>query len=893
MRRPKKSFRPFSISLLSALALLPSLELLADTPQDYRYKVEVLVENIPQPLEMERAPDGRIFYIELAGKLKVYHPDTRLVVEAGQLEVFSSQENGLLGMALDPQFATNGWIYFLHSPKDFSGQVISRFTMKGDQLDLNSGKDLLSYAEQRRECCHHAGALRFGPDGCLYASSGDNTNPFQSDGYSPHDDRPDRDPWDAQKSAANTNDLRGKIIRIKPKADGTYEIPQGNLFPPGTPNTRPEIFAMGFRNPWRFNIDPKTGIVYVGDVGPDSGKTDEQRGPVGFDTINQVRKPGYFGWPYSRGNISYVAYDFDKKAPGATFDPLKPTNASKNNTGLKDLPPVQAPLIWYPPGESKEFPILGKGGRTACAGPVYHFNSKFRETNGLPEAFDNCLLIYDWSRPFILWVRLDDKSNMAGIEPFTSAFRVDQKDDDGTDRVQIKRPVDMFIDPDGVLYIMDYGETWGPNKDSRLVKISYQRGNLAPIAKASASLTAGREPLTLELSSAGSKDPEGDPVTYEWRLQPSGKVIAQTASTKLTLAEPGSYRAELRVTDSSGATGMASVPIVVGNTPPEVHFESPQEGDFFTPGKPIKFSLKVHDAEDGDSTEKPAEMGFRTLVSTAWKGRDGKSAPPEPGFALMKQSDCFNCHTVEQRLVGPALMEVAAKYRGQAGAENATVQRVIHGSTGVWGQVGMLPHPQHTEDEVHQMVQWVFSLEAGKNSTGLVRGLTGEVPVPKNDKSAACVLEAYYTDAGRPPAGALTGKASLTLRSRRIEAEAADEIHGPSSMQNGSASGKKMVGSISDKNYLRFTQLNLADTPTITFRVASGGSGGKIEVHAGSVTGELLGEAEVQPTGGWGKWVDVKAPLKAPAQLKGDIYLVFVNPGKGGLMNMDWVQFGN
>jgi cytochrome c len=89
-------------------------------------------------------------------------------------------------------------------------------------------------------------------------------------------------------------------------------------------------------------------------------------GPLGLDTVNQVRRPGNFGWPYSRGGQAYNAYNFDTKQSGAKFDPLKPLNLSANNTGLKELPPVAAPMIWYPYGESKEFPALGTGGRVAC-----------------------------------------------------------------------------------------------------------------------------------------------------------------------------------------------------------------------------------------------------------------------------------------------------------------------------------------------------------------------------------------------------------------------------------------------------------------------------------------------------------------------------------------------
>ena len=263
---------------------------------------------------------SHFFLIEISGKVRIYKPRERTIVDAGSLEVTTAQENGLLGMALDPEFARNRFIYLLHSSKQFIGQTLSRFTMNGDALDLSSRIDLLSYPEQRQECCHHAGSLRFGPDGCLYVGSGDNTNPFaDSNGYAPIDERPGRGPWDAQKSAANPNDLRGKILRIKPTPDGKYSIPRGNLFPPGTPGTRPEIYVMGCRNPWRYNFDSKTGILYFGDVGPDAGSDDVQRGPRGFDTLNQVRAAGNWGWPYARGNKPYIEFDYVTKQPGKPY----------------------------------------------------------------------------------------------------------------------------------------------------------------------------------------------------------------------------------------------------------------------------------------------------------------------------------------------------------------------------------------------------------------------------------------------------------------------------------------------------------------------------------------------------------------------------------------------
>ena len=875
--------------LLPFFALTATI-LAADTPQDFRFKVETLAEGMPQPMELEIAPDGRIFFNEYAGKLKVYHPDTKQIVEAGEIKVTMEQENGFLGFALDPKFAENGWIYCLWSPKEFPGQRLTRFTMKGDTLDLASGKLLLEFEEQRKECCHHGASVEFGPDGCLYFSVGDNTHPHaDSNGYAPIDEREGRSPWDAQKSASNTNSLNGKVNRIRPKPDGTYEIPEGNLFPPGTPKTRPEIFAMGCRNPWRMSIDQKTGFVYWGEVGPDAGD-DGPRGSRGYDEINQAKKAGNFGWPYFVGNnFAYTDYDYTAKTLGKAFDPLHPINESPNNTGVRELPPATPAMIYWPYRQPREFTEMGEGGRTACAGPVYYAKADVDKTDGFPQQLNRCLLFWDWERPALKWARLDADSNLVGIEPFTSAIVLGNKPEQieklkpaiVAGATLLKRPVDATFAKDGTLYLLDYGETWGANKDSKLVKISYMRGNLPPVAVASAKNTAGREPLTVSLSSAGSKDHEGDALKYEWRLQPGGPVVSTEANPQVTIQEPGNYIAELRVLDSQGASSTASLPLIVGNTAPEVKFASPLDGDFFTPGQPVKYTVAVTDVEDGASSAKPDEFGVRTLVSSAFVRADGKEAASDPGFAMMKASDCFNCHAIEQKVVGPPLVEIAAKYRGQPGALDASAKRVREGSTKIWGEIPMLPHPQHTTDEVTIMLRWVFALEKGKGGPTLLRGLAGEVIAPKEDKAGTFFLEATYTDAGRAPAGSLSGKASASLRSRRLEAEAG-EIKGARILGD-------CVGAIDHGHSVKFANVNLADVGGITARASSGNVGGKIEFHMGSPAGELLGTIVVPNTGGWDKWIEQKTPLSSPA--RADVYAVFVNPGNGGLMNLDWVQF--
>jgi len=145
------------------------------------------------------------------------------------------------------------------------------------------------------------------------------------------------------------------------------------------------------------------------------------------------------------------------------------------------------------------------------------------------------------------------------------------------------------------------------------------------------------------------------------------------------------------------------------------------------------------------------------------------------------------------------------------------------------------------------------------------------------------ILQASYTDRGRGAAGPLSGKATVKLRGRRLEAEFADEKKGPKVLGN-------FLGAIDHGHYARFDKLNLSDSKSVTFRVASAGQGGNIEVRADSASGELLAAVEVKPTGSWDKWIELNTPVKATTN-RIDVFVVFASPGKGGLMNLDWIQF--
>ena len=418
-----------------------------------------LASSLVDPIELAVAPNGQVYFVERAGRVLVYDPRDDSTREVGSLSVATTGEHGLLGIALDPRFAHNRWIYLAYSHQVEGGVDVrlSRFTLSDGTLDPGSEQVLLSVPTQG-DCCHAAGALAFGPDGTLYFSTGDDTNPFDSQGYAPIDERSGRTSWDAQRSAGNTMDLRGKILRITPLAAGGYSIPPGNLFPNG--GGRPEIYAMGMRNPFRFSIDSRTGWLYFGDVGPDALTDSATRGPRGYDEINRARTAGNYGWPYCiADNEPYIDYDFETEVSSAAFDCAAPTNDSPNNTGSSTLPPARAALLWYPYADSPEF---GNGSRTALAGPVYR-RPRGGSSRALPSYYDGDLFIFDWSRGWIKTVSFDRRGQPVRIDPFASQW-------------QFRRPIDMKFGPDGALYLLEWGTSFGgQNDDAGLYRIDYQR----------------------------------------------------------------------------------------------------------------------------------------------------------------------------------------------------------------------------------------------------------------------------------------------------------------------------------------------------------------------------------------------------------------------------------
>ncbi|WP_405574022.1 ThuA domain-containing protein [Streptomyces sp. NBC_01167] len=608
--RARKSLALLTGSLLAATSLLftaPQIAAAADpepAPAAEEFQQVTLAkggEETGEPMSLAVLPDRSVLHTSRNGELRMTDSagNTRVV---GTIPVYSHDEEGLQGIGLDPKFSENRFIYLYYAPPmdtpagdapnegtpadfaKFDGvNRLSRFVLKADgTLDNASEKKILDVPATRGICCHVGGDIDFDAQGNLYLSTGDDSNPFASDGYTPIDDRPGRNPaYDARRTSGNTNDLRGKILRIKVNDDATYSVPEGNLFAPGTDKTRPEIYAMGFRNPFRFSVDKKTGIVYVGDYGPDAGAADPKRGPAGQVEFARVTKPGNYGWPFCTGNKdAYVDYDFATKESGAAFDCAAPKNESPHNTGLVDLPPAQAAWIPYDGGSVPEF---GSGSESPMGGPVYRYDAASDSPVKFPEAYDGDFFAGEFGRRWIKRIEQGEDGAVQSINavPWT-----------GT---QI---MDMAFGPDGALYVLDYGTAWfGGDENSGLYRIENATGGRSPVAEASANKTSGKAPLKVAFSSAGTTDGDGDALTYAWDFGDGG--TSTDANPSHTYKKNGTYTATVTAKDPTGRTGSASVHVVVGNTAPKVTLELPAEGTLFSFGDEIPFKVTVTDPEDG------------------------------------------------------------------------------------------------------------------------------------------------------------------------------------------------------------------------------------------------------------------------------------------------------
>ena len=650
-------------------------------------------EGLRDPMELAVAPGGNLIVIEREGRVLRVHPATGGVFEMGTVPVTAlrptdpksawAREDGLLGLALDPAFATNQRLYLYYSHPEKILNRLSRFSLKDGKLDLASESVLLEIPTQRNDTvCHQGGSLAFGPGGLLYLSTGDNTNPFESDGVAPIDDREGHEHTNAMRSAGNTNDLRGKILRIRPTETG-YDIPPGNLFTAGTAKTRPEIYVMGCRNPFRISIDPKTSILYWGEVGPDA-REDSPKGPRGHDEVNQAKAAGNFGWPFLIGdNKPYPIVDFATDTIGALTVPAAPKNPSRINTGLSDLPPAQKAFIWYPYADSPEFPTMGQGGRNAMAGPVF-YHSSTRKYNLLAAKDDHTLLNYDWMRGKMWKAKLTADDTLDTLELLVE---------------DLKHPMDTAMDPDGSLWVLEYGSGWYFNQNGRIRLLRPADGNHPPAVEIA---TAGTT------YTATTSDADGDSVKVDWWLtQGAGETLVGSGTT-CTRPTGGS---ELRAvaTDAKGATSVARVVLSGDDTQPSLQLEFAKKPASLGFGEALDFSVK------GATDSKAVVVRARYIPPT---GHDS-GGPQFTGEMekLLTSKQCLACHQVDRSSVGPAYLSVALKYRDDPGALASLQAKLKSGGSGVWGIIPMPPQANVSTAEGEPIIRAILGLADGMVET--------------------------------------------------------------------------------------------------------------------------------------------------------------------------------
>ncbi len=620
------------------------------------------------------------------------------------------------------------------------------------------------------------------------------------------------------------------------------------------------------------------------------------RGPRGYDEIGQARSPGNYGWPYFVGNnrayFKTRVIDSLHTEGGPQFNPAYVVNKSPNNTGLTTLPPARDPFIWYPYGQSPEFPIVGTGGRTAEAGPVFYRADFANAVRPFPAYYDGKLFIYEFMRHWIMAVTMNPRGDLVSIERFMPS-------------ANFAAPIEMEFGPTGDLYVLEYGTIWFQgNDDARLVRIEYNAGNRAPVVAAKVDTPKGALPLRVAFSSEGTLDFDEDSLRYDWTITRAGTVLRRLTqpNPSFTFTRAGTYTATLTVTDAKGAsTRAAPIEIVAGNQPPTVEVAvTGGNTSFFFPDVAVPYAVRVSDREDGtlESGRIPAArvtvhaQYLKDGVPSTTASRSPTPSPVAEGRQFVEAGDCLACHQVNRQSIGPMYNAVALKYRGDTTAMARLARKIREGGSGVWGPVAMPAHPALTGEQASAMVAYIMSLG---DTTPPAPSLppSGSYTPPAGSADApqgVVVLRAEYTDRGANGMPAISSDKTLVLRSPTVVVAEGEMSAGVSQQR---AEGLPVPITVVSRAgaSVAVKQIDLSGIAAATFMVVAPAQyqakGGKIEVRADSLTGALLGASESILPSDNQMPLQVRVPLGATSGVR-DVYFVFTNPDAKG----DGFMFG-
>lgn len=547
------------------------------------FNEEVVLNRLPFVVTFDWAPDGRMFLALRDGRVWIYEngvllPDA-FVDLSEEVNIFG--DRGMLGMALDPNFAVTPYVYLLYSydpldlpasnvydSPDGAGPRVSRMVrvtadpahpnqaLPDSQVVLlgtnstlaniaavdESGNGVWPYTPPScmsaglpiRDCVpgdfvtHSVGALRFGPDGSLYVSIGDASS-FRA-------------PNLRALRAQNLDILVGKILRLNPATGDGY--PNNPYYDGDVRSNRSKVVNYGLRNPFRFTVHPSTGELLIGDVGGYSWEELD---------IGHGRN---FGWPCYEGAGPAMAYAnyYETQAACAAIYSLAAGS-------------VTSPTLAYP----------HPGGAAIVVGTVY-------DCPVFPEEYQGKLFVGDYVRMWIKYVDLTEPTPV--LHDF---FDLDESIFLG--------PVEIRQGPDCNLYYAAFSRS-----DSQIRRIRYTAGgNTAPTARVSATPDNGGLPLEVLFSATASSDPDAEALTFAWGFGDGATGVGITATH--TYTTQNTYTAVLTVTDALSATSSAQIIVTAGNHRPVAELLAPITGTLFTIGATLEFSGTAQDTEDGALTE--------------------------------------------------------------------------------------------------------------------------------------------------------------------------------------------------------------------------------------------------------------------------------------------------